>query len=69
MVFEDMIAEIDHLSNDQRVTLITLLAESLADEHKTYDWTEFEGIAAHLADGTDAQAYINRLRDEWDERP
>jgi hypothetical protein len=33
-----------------------------------HDILEFEGIAAHLADDEDPQAYVNRIRDEWDTR-
>jgi hypothetical protein len=33
-----------------------------------HDILEFDGIAAHLADDEDPQAYVNRIRDEWDTR-
>ena len=33
-----------------------------------HDILEFEGIAAHLTDDEDPQAYVNRIRDEWDTR-
>ena len=35
---------------------------------QTHDILEFEGIAAHLADDEDPQAYVNRIRDEWNTR-
>jgi hypothetical protein len=69
MTLQQIINEIEHLSSGERVILITRLAESLADEHKPHDWTEFEGMAAHLADGIDAQEYVNQLRSEWGHRP
>ncbi len=48
--------------------LIDLLSEPTQEE-KRYDLRDFEGIAAHLADGTDAQEYVNQLCSEWDHRP
>lgn len=30
---------------------------------------EFAGIGKTLYYGTDAQEYVNQLRDEWDHRP
>jgi hypothetical protein len=31
-------------------------------------WRDLEGIAPNLLGGEDAQAWVNRSRDEWDER-
>jgi hypothetical protein len=69
MTFQEIVDEISELSTEERVSLITLLVESLARGNQRYDWTEFEGVGKDSADDEDPQAYINRLRSEWDHRP
>jgi hypothetical protein len=70
MTFEDIVQEIPRLSLQERKRLISLLVDSLAapqDDEKTHDILAFEGVGARLRD-EDAQAYVNRLRAEWDDR-
>ena len=31
-------------------------------------WLELEGIGADSGSGEDAQVWVNRMRDEWDDR-
>lgn len=66
MTYEEIVREIHFLTLDQRKQLIRVLADSLTEPERTYDLLEFEGVGAHLADGTDAQEYVNQLRSEWD---
>jgi hypothetical protein len=71
---KDMIREARHLSVDERKqlakALVDMLAESMipaaAPKRSARD---YRGRGAHLYDGTDAQAQVDRLRHEWDERP
>jgi len=67
-----MIQEARALSIDERKqlmkALIDLLAEPESPKQKR-SLREFRGRGAHLYDGTDAQAYINQMRGEWDDRP
>jgi hypothetical protein len=70
MTFEQMIQEISTLSIEQRKALIMAIVDTLAEpSRKKRSILEFEGIAAHLADGEDPQKYVNQLRSEWDHRP
>lgn len=71
MSVQEIVQEFKALSLSERKQLIKLLVDSLTDAQeevaKSHSIAEFAGIAAHLADDEDPQAYINRLRDEWDE--
>ena len=67
MTLQELVNEIQQLSMDERKTLINILADSI-DEPKQYSILEFQGIGHQLLNGVDAQDYVNRLRDEWDER-
>lgn len=67
MTFQEIIKEIPLLSEAERREL-KLMLETFT-EPKQHDILEFAGFAAELYDGTDAQDYVNQLRDEWDERP
>jgi hypothetical protein len=53
---------------DELVRRLLSLQAEIPDSDHTHDILEFEGIAAHLADDEDQQAYVNRIRDEWDAR-
>jgi hypothetical protein len=46
--------------------LVDLLDAPVAKPRKRR-MSEFEGIAAHLADDEDPQDYLRRLRAEWDD--
>jgi hypothetical protein len=71
MTLEALAQEIRTLSLEERKQLVTLILETFTDvqDVPVRDILEFEGIGARLYDGTDAQAYVNQLRSEWDERP
>jgi hypothetical protein len=72
MTINEIWEQVKILSPEERDELIRRLlglhaAPPAAD--KLHDILEFEGIAAHLADAEDPQAYVNRIRDEWDTHP
>ncbi len=57
----------------QRIELISLIAEDLADSDEVSheppqrrDITELRGLGKELWAGVDAQEYVNALRDEWE---
>lgn len=53
------------LSPEERDELVRRLLSLPTDTRaagQTHDILEFEGIAAHLADDEDPQAYVNRIR-------
>ena len=69
MTIADIVQQVKSLSRDERKVLVKQLIHLLDEpETKTHSILEFEGIAAHLADDEDPQDYINRMRDEWDNR-
>ena len=69
MTYEDMIQAIPQLSQEQRISLLHLLADSFAQAEKPYNVLDFAGVGEHLYDGVDAQDYVDLLRSEWDDRP
>jgi hypothetical protein len=72
MTLEDIKQGVRTLSIEQRKQLIAFVVDSLTErdgEEKLHSILEFEGIAAHQADDEDPQAYVDRLRSEWDDRP
>jgi hypothetical protein len=62
------------LPSTQRLELLSLIARDLAAEgsdgpdRPRYHLRDLRGIGKGLWEGVDAQEYVNRLRDEWDER-
>ncbi len=71
---QEMIQEARALSVDERKELVKALVDMLAESsqaapRRKRSLLEFRGVGAHLYDGTDAQAYVNQLRSEWDDRP
>ncbi len=72
MTLEDIKHEVRALTVEQRKQLIAFIVDSLTEaegEEKPHNILDFEGIAAHQADGEDPQDYVDRLRSEWDDRP
>jgi len=63
---------IKQLAPEERLRLVELIAhdmaESRAERRPTRSLLELEGLGAEIWQGVDAQAYVNELRDEWDER-
>lgn len=66
MSVETIFEKIRLLPEEDRIRLIHMISATLL-EPKEHSLLDFRGIAAHLADDEDPQAYISRLRDEWDD--
>lgn len=72
MSIEAIIEEIRVLPIDERKRLIALIVDTLTEStadvqpKRKRSILEFEGVGAEMWQGIDAQAYVNRLRDEWD---
>ena len=71
MSVQEMIREARALSPDElkqfmRALIDLMPAETASKEHSI---TELRGLGAELWQGIDAQAYVNQLRSEWDDRP
>ena len=67
--------QIRHLTAEQKLRLIALIAQGLAEHARTVSQPrrrslmELEGLGAELWQGIDAQEYIDQLRSEWDTEP
>lgn len=72
MTIQEMIQEARTLSVEERKQLIKALIDIVnepeTEKPKKRNIMDFAGIAAHLADDEDPQAYVRRLRDEWGDR-
>ena len=70
MTVETLLEEIRTLSTADRQRLVRALLKEQDSQPttKTRSILEFEGIGAEMWDGIDAQEYVNKLREEWDER-
>lgn len=68
---ETLLRQAEALPYEARLELISRLADQMrvqsvpSQKHKA---SEFRGIAPNLSAGMDAQARVNQLRDEWDDR-
>lgn len=71
MSLEAMLLEIRTLPVDDRKRLISLIVDTLTEppSEKQRNIMEFRGVGKEMWAGVDAQEYVNRLRDEWDQRP
>ncbi len=69
MTFQEIVEEVQLMDRNQSWQLMQILMDKLAGEDKEYDLIDFIGVAKHLADEVDPQAYIAQLRSEWDHRP
>ncbi len=74
MTLQDLIQEARTLSINERKQLVKALVDLLDEPPQPRSVRKqsaraFRGVGAALYDGTDAQAHVNQLRSEWDERP
>lgn len=63
--------QIKPLSRADQLLLLARIAEELAatseEDAEELSLLDLEGVGAEVWRGVDAQAYINSLRDEWDQ--
>jgi hypothetical protein len=72
MSVQEIVAQVRHMSRAERTQLMHELVDVMnlpAPQEKPYNIMDFRGIGSELADGMDAQEYVNQLRSEWDHRP
>lgn len=62
MTYNDLVRELRKLLPWERRALRDML------EHDMQNETDTPKAHLHLADGTDPQEYVNRLRNEWHDR-
>ena len=64
--------QIRHLTPEQKLRLIALIAGELAADfpkRPRRSIMELHGLGAEIWQGIDAQEYVEQLRSEWDDRP
>ena len=70
MTVLEVLEQAKTLSVRERKELAKLLIDSLdVPPTPAHSILEFEGMAAHLADDDDPQDVVNRMRNEWGNRP
>jgi hypothetical protein len=72
-LLQEVLKQAEQLTPDDRLELIRLVAEGLKkpempEVNVKRSWRELRGLAPNLLGGKDAQAWVNELRIEWDER-
>ncbi len=73
-VVQQVLSQIDRLSLTEQVQVLTHLAQQIdrsvsgKSVQPKYQVTDFDGKANNLLAGVDAQEWVNRVRDEWEER-
>ncbi len=72
MSVQEMIQEAQTLSSDEikelMKVLIDLMPSADVETQKKHSIVELRGLGKEIWQGIDAQEYVNKLRDEWDER-
>jgi hypothetical protein len=73
MTMAEILHQAKTLSMQERKELVKLLIDSLdvpeAAPRQPRRLSELRGLGKEIWQGIDAQEYVNRLRNEWNERP
>ena len=73
MTMAEILHQAKTLSMQERKELVKLLIDSLdvpnAAPRQQRRLSELRGLGKEIWQGIDAQEYVNRLRNEWNERP
>ena len=64
----EVIPLVEKLSPEEKLQLIEYLAHELRETKadQTRHWRDFRGLGKEIWQGINTQAYIYKLRDEWD---
>jgi hypothetical protein len=71
---QQVLAEIDRLSSTEQIQVIEHITVNLKEvvpttqPRKSKSWRDLAGIAPNLLNGEDAQAWVNRERNDWSQR-
>ena len=71
---QQVLAEIDRLSSTEQIQVIEHITVNLKEvvptthPSKSKSWRDLARIAPNLLSGEDAQAWVNRERNEWSQR-
>ena len=68
----ELVNQAEKLSDSENIELVMALLElsrdKLTRQNSLVAWRDIRGIYPGYLKGEDAQGWVNRLRDEWDER-
>jgi len=68
----ELVKQASGLSTAEKLELAMAMLEqtraTIEPQKSLLKWRDIRGIYPNLLDGEDAQAWVNRMRDEWDER-
>ncbi len=72
-LLQQILSQVDQLTPAEQMQVIGHLMTQLQNravitEKPRKSWQDLEGTAPNLLSGEDAQEWVNRQRDEWDER-
>ncbi len=72
-LLQQILSQIDKLTPQEQMQVVGHLINQLQNraaivEKPRRSWHDLEGAVPNLLGGEDAQEWVNRLRDEWDER-
>jgi hypothetical protein len=71
---QQVLTEIDRLSSTEQIQVIEHITVNLKEvvittpPRKSKSWRDLAGIVPNLLNGEDAQAWVNRERNEWSQR-
>ena len=71
MTLQELVRVIRTLSVAERKALINIIVDSLTDSdisEKRHSLSELAGLGAEIWHDVDAQAYVDQLRGEWEDR-
>ena len=73
MTIAEILQQAKTLSGQERKELVKLLVDSLdvpeVAPRQQRHLSELRGLGKEVWEGIDAQEYVDRLRNEWDEHP
>ena len=73
MSVSEVLEQAKALSAQERKELVKLLVDTLdiaePEPPRQRSLRELRGLGKEIWEGVDVQAYINEMRDEWDNRP
>ncbi len=71
-LLQQILSQIDKLTPQEQMQVVGHLINQLQNRAAIMEprrsWHDLEGAVPNLLGGEDAQEWVNRLRDEWDER-
>ncbi|HEY9619823.1 MAG TPA: hypothetical protein V6C78_05610 [Crinalium sp.] len=72
-LLQQILNQVDQLTPEEQMQVIGHLmtqiqTRAVVTSKPSRSWQDLEGIAPNLLGGEDAQAWVNRQRDEWDDR-